>query len=91
MEKNSKILVLEEDDAHQLWDAIKADKEEQFFKLDYNPFPVILPYTNFIKVAHNIWVGMDMASPELDETYVFKFCCNSGKYTLELESYKRGN
>ncbi len=89
MEKNSKILVLEEDDAHQLWDAIKADKEEQFFKLDCNP--IILPYTNFNKVAHNIWVGMDMAEAELDKTFVFKFYCHDGVYTLELESYKRGN
>lgn len=91
MKNYKKVLVLTEDEAKQLWNAVEADNEEHFFNLGSSVSNILPRYDNFQKVAYNMWIGKDMASPELGETFVFKFCCNSGTYILELESLKRGN
>ena len=80
---NDKVLSLEDVEASELWEALKADREEDFFKNDN--LSIFKSTKNFYQVATNMWMGMDMADPDLGEFFVFKFCCKSGVYTLELE------
>ena len=80
-------LILTEDEAKQLWNAIEADNEEHFYNLGSSVSNILPRYDNFQKVAHSIWIFKNMPRRDLGETFIFKFFCNSGKYTLELESY----
>lgn len=87
MKKNKKVLVLTEDEAKQLWNAIEDDNDEHFFNLGSSVSNMLPRYDKFHKVADNMWRAKDMPRRDLGETFIFKFFCNSGNYTLELELY----